>query len=126
MPEAFLIDELHHRCMGNPQLVQRVLASFRLSFMNDLAQMEIHFLSGQLEKVAKTAHKIKGSAANAAAPAISELAQEVESLARQGNNDLDQQICNLQSEFTRFASAAFREDFRQSDDDSSTGKPTCA
>ena len=95
--------------MGNPQLVHSVLSSFRLSFMNDLCEMEISYLAGEYEKVAKIAHKIKGSAANVGAPTIYEIAKQLETAAKKENGELDELIGNLQSEFTKFAKAAFRE-----------------
>ena len=123
--EVFQLEEIKRRCMDNTQLVHRVLASFRLSFISDLAQLEIHFLNGNTEGVATVAHKIKGSAANAAAPAIREIAKQIEMLAKEGSSDHDVLVGELQSEFTKFVTAVSREEALNAPDEEGNEEIPC-
>ena len=101
--ELFNRENLLRRCMGNESLVERVLTTFTVTFENDLKKIDMEFADGDVESFAKTAHKMKGSAGNAGAMTLSEIAKSLETFARQDElGELPDLIAELHSEFETF------------------------
>jgi len=74
-------EALLRRCMGNLEFATRVLRKFAGRFGADLAELEAHLQQGRSVEVARTAHRIKGASANAAALELHRIAQDIEGLA---------------------------------------------
>ena len=76
--EAFCLEDLRRRCLGNLELMERVLAAFQASFSGDLASLTEAAHRRDAEQARRLAHRMKGAAANAAAPQLMQLAAELE------------------------------------------------
>lgn len=89
---------------------EKLLATLAGFFLEDapllLAQLEEANQSGDLKIVAHRAHSLKGLSSTFEAIPFQEVAAEVESLARAGNQaHVDQSLSPLKSEFKRLVSA---------------------
>ncbi len=97
------------RCLGNIDLVQRVLKKFEQRLPQELAELERALSLGDTEQVARVAHRIKGSSANVSAEGLERAAEEVEGSSRAGCvADIPQHIDRLQSEWQRYRDYAAR------------------
>ena len=76
------VEQLLDRCMGNVEFVERVLTKFHERFSDDLEQLERDVQAGAGESVAALAHRLKGSAANVAAPELHRITAQLEELGR--------------------------------------------
>lgn len=74
--------ELKKRMLGDDALVKQVLETFKQSLPDFLKEFNIAVLEENLEKIAKTAHTIKGASANVSASAINQTAKEIEQAAK--------------------------------------------
>ena len=83
-----ILEEFSERCMGDPAIAMVLLEKFEAQLHRDLEEMEQGLASGDGDRIACTAHALKGAAAAVAATAIRRVAAEVETLAR--DNRLDQ------------------------------------
>jgi signal transduction histidine kinase/CheY-like chemotaxis protein/HPt (histidine-containing phosphotransfer) domain-containing protein len=72
------------RCLGNVELMSRLLRSLEPEIGRDIARLEEAFSADDATRLVGAAHSIKGSAANLSADALSELAAEMEQHARRG------------------------------------------
>jgi HPt (histidine-containing phosphotransfer) domain-containing protein len=98
------LDALLHRCMGNIDLVQRVLEKFQQRVPEELAEIEKEMLAGNIEQVARTAHRLKGSAATVSAEGLATAAAEIEDAGRQGRAaDIPACIGRLRAEWKKLA-----------------------
>jgi len=79
---VFDVDDLMARCLGNLEFAEHILALFQTRFGEDLAELEQMLAAGDAESVARLAHRLKGAAANAAAPSLKTLAAEIVQLAQ--------------------------------------------
>lgn len=105
----FVFDDLSERCLGNVELMQRVITAFSDNAQHDIATIESAIHETDFETLATTAHRIKGSAANAAAQPMSKLAAEIEQAARQRDEtSLKDLLYQLQESFDGFL--ALKED----------------
>ena len=103
MSDVFLQEELLRRCMGNAQLAERVVTTFRSSFEQDFENLERFVSHFDMEGVRKTAHKMKGSAGNAAAPTLRAAAAKLEKAASEGKfNRLRKLIESMRDEYRNF------------------------
>src|SRR5580692_4200267 len=68
------------RCMGNLDLVERVLDKFEQRLPQELAELERELELGDSAKVALVAHRIKGNSSNVSAAGLQQAAAEVEDL----------------------------------------------
>jgi HPt (histidine-containing phosphotransfer) domain-containing protein len=75
-------DELVRRCMGRIELVERLLASFEDRFPKELSQIEECLIAGDVERLTRLTHQLKGTAANVSAPVILAIATKMEESAR--------------------------------------------
>lgn len=76
------VDELLARCLGNVDIAERILAKFQISVGLDLEELERGLDQQDAGAIAQVAHRIKGASANISAPALYELAAEIEQLGR--------------------------------------------
>ena len=96
-------DELVDRCLGKIDFAERVLSKFHDRFPDSLNEMLESTQEGDLESVARVAHRLKGAAANISARGILEAAQEIETIGRHGQaEELPPWLDRLNSEWERF------------------------
>jgi HPt (histidine-containing phosphotransfer) domain-containing protein len=97
------IEELFQRCLGHIDFVERILDRFQLGFEDDLAELENGLEARDAEAVAHVAHRLKGAAANVAAPILRTRLVEIEKLARAGRlSEIALHMALIQSEWTQF------------------------
>ncbi len=84
-------------------IAERILAKFQISVGLDLEELERGLDQQDAGAIAQVAHRIKGASANISAPALYELAAEIEQLGRaQRISDIPPGIAQLRNEWTRF------------------------
>jgi HPt (histidine-containing phosphotransfer) domain-containing protein len=97
------VPQLIERCLGSVDVAKRVLGKFEECFRNDLQQMEKALATDDGEDLARLAHRIKGSAANVAAPGITLLSRHIEESARDGQlQNLTVVVDRLRQEWERY------------------------
>ena len=97
------LDKLLHRCMGNMDLVQRVLAKFQHRLPAELAELEQAFADNNAEHVARVAHRVKGTAANISAEELHRTAATITELSRAGRLvELGKYLTQLRSDWQRY------------------------
>jgi HPt (histidine-containing phosphotransfer) domain-containing protein len=84
-PEVLNLQELYNRCMGNIDLVQRILEKFQQQLPEELAELERVLELNDAEQIARAAHRIKGTSANMSAEGLRRTAAEIETLCRSGH-----------------------------------------
>ncbi|MDD3000195.1 MAG: ATP-binding protein [Candidatus Riflebacteria bacterium] len=77
--------ELRKRMLDDDALVKQVLETFKQSLPDFLKEFNIAVLEENLEKIAETAHTIKGASANVSAVAINKTALQIEQAAKAKN-----------------------------------------
>jgi HPt (histidine-containing phosphotransfer) domain-containing protein len=89
--EACVVDleALKRRCLGNTDLVARVLKKFAIQLDNDLAELAKALSGSDAESFALVAHRIKGMSANIEARDLSRHAAAAEQCA------LDREVSEL-------------------------------
>lgn len=65
-------DELLGRCMGNLELAAQAIDAFEAQFQDDLQELRQAQRNNDLSAARRTAHRMKGGAANVAATGLSE------------------------------------------------------
>jgi signal transduction histidine kinase/DNA-binding response OmpR family regulator len=80
----FEVESLRRRCLGNLDLVQRMIDKFKSRAAEDLERLRDELKAANAEGTCRVAHALKGSAANLSAIAIQGLAAEIERLGREG------------------------------------------
>ena len=102
-PQVVDLDELLGRCMGNLDLVERVLQKFQDTFPGELAELESAFEAGSAEQLTRTAHRIKGTSASVSVVGLQHAAAELEELCCAGRmKDVPGQIDRLRHEWNRY------------------------
>jgi HPt (histidine-containing phosphotransfer) domain-containing protein len=76
------LDDLFQRCLGNLDLVQRVLQAFESHFEKDLDELESALKSASLAAAAQIAHRMKGASSNVAATSLARELASMEELTR--------------------------------------------
>jgi HPt (histidine-containing phosphotransfer) domain-containing protein len=101
LPEAHIdTASLLERCMGNTELMARLLAAFEPEIGREIRQLEDAVESGDNPRIANAAHTLQGSAANLSAARLSALAREVEHSARRNEPDHHSELIDeLRREF---------------------------
>jgi len=95
-------EELLERCMGNVDLVKKVLQSYQSHSLSALSQMTVALQNQDAVALNRAAHSLKGAAANLAATEIKELARRLEEGAATGNlNTAPDTLISLQSAVSR-------------------------
>jgi HPt (histidine-containing phosphotransfer) domain-containing protein len=97
------------RCLGNFELIMRVLARFRKTGGTDLDQLGRVIDQSDFAAVVAIAHRFKGAAGNISAAGLHKIAAGLEQLGRDQNSaELPGQLAQLRAEweeFLRFADA---------------------
>jgi HPt (histidine-containing phosphotransfer) domain-containing protein len=92
-------EALKERCLGNVDLVERVLKTFATQLDVDLAQLEQALAAGDSAGFALVAHRVKGMAANMAATGLSATAASAERSARDGlQGELPEHLARLRAD----------------------------
>lgn len=71
------VDDLMARCLGNLDFVERILTIFQTRCESDLVDLEDAIKVGDLPRVQRLAHRLKGACANAGANDLSARASEL-------------------------------------------------
>ena len=104
--EACVLDleALKSRCLGNLDLVGRVLKKFTAQLDNDLAELVRALLDSDAQAFALVAHRIKGMSANVEARELSQYAAAAEQYAlRQAVEEFPSCLAQMQQERARIA-----------------------
>jgi HPt (histidine-containing phosphotransfer) domain-containing protein len=97
-------EALKARCLGNLNLVERVLSKFATQLDSDVDALEQAYRSGDTETFALVAHRIKGMSANVEARSLYDSAVAAERAARANDNDeLPTQIERIQRDRDQLA-----------------------
>jgi HPt (histidine-containing phosphotransfer) domain-containing protein len=78
------LDDLMTRCLGNLEFADRILTVFQSRFESDLSELEHAVQLGDVERVERIAHRLKGACANAAASGLAERATNLWNAAHEG------------------------------------------
>jgi Amt family ammonium transporter len=82
-PKApFDIPALLQRCMGKEEFAHRILEKFKIKAAQDLQDLESHVRNTDAQKIAFTAHGLKGTAANLCAEGLRQAAFELEQIGK--------------------------------------------
>ncbi len=101
------LDELMERCLGNLNFAQRVVSVFEEHFGRDLAALEAGLASDDMDEVARIAHRMKGSSANAAAPQLCRDMASIEELAQHHRSaEMARCILKLREDWSQFRETA--------------------
>lgn len=96
------LESLLNRCMGNIDLVQRVLDKFQQRLPEELDAMEKALQLGDTEQVARIAHRVRGSSATVSAESLAQAATEIEHASREGRPaELPARIENLRDQMRK-------------------------
>ncbi len=108
-PEVLNLEELRNRCMGNIQLVRRILEKFQQRLPAELAELENAFELNDTEQIARVAHRIKGTSASVSAKDLAQAAAAIEEASRTGQvTDIPPRIESLRSEWERYGGYAVK------------------
>ena len=83
-PGGIEMSSLLRRCMGKPDLAQRLVRKFMSQTASDIVDLRQATGEGNVERVRMIAHRIKGSAANVSALRVRDSAGRLETFARGG------------------------------------------
>ena len=101
--EAVNVDELRARCMGDTEMMRRVLLKFQDRFRTDLSELERGLEDGDMVTVTRAAHRLKGASGNVSAPDLMGLASEIEQLGRtEETEEIPSRIKQLHVAWERF------------------------
>jgi HPt (histidine-containing phosphotransfer) domain-containing protein len=101
--EVLNLKDLYNRCMGNVNLVQRVLQKFQQRIPQELAELEKALGLGDTEQIARVAHRVKGSSASVSAKNLTQAAAEIEDFSRAGRvTDISVRIEHLRDEWGKY------------------------
>jgi HPt (histidine-containing phosphotransfer) domain-containing protein len=96
------LDGLKARCLGNLNLVERVLAKFETQLDSDLAALELAVMEGDTNSAAQVAHRIKGMSANVEARDLFHSAMAIEQLAKGACvTEMPKQLLRIQNDRAR-------------------------
>lgn len=82
------------RCLGNIDLILRVLSSFRNAGKIDFARLEQALERADFETIVEVAHRFKGAAGNVSAPGLRKIAIALEQSGREHNGAAVEQSLN--------------------------------
>lgn len=89
--------------MGNLELVHRVLSKFQVRFPEEMAEIQKALETGDVEHVARVAHRVKGTSASVSANGLTQAAAELEELTRSGSgNNFTVCLNRLDTEWNKF------------------------
>jgi HPt (histidine-containing phosphotransfer) domain-containing protein len=88
--------------MGNAKLADNVLARFQTQVAGELVKLKETLAAGDIQRLTRIAHAVKGTAANVSAEPVRYLADELERLGREGNlQAAEQKLEDLRTEVER-------------------------
>jgi HPt (histidine-containing phosphotransfer) domain-containing protein len=96
------VQGLYDRCMGNLDLMERVLKKFEQRLPDELDELERVLELKDPTMIAQVAHRIKGSTSNVSAGGLQRAAEEIEDLGRAGCVADKACLANLREEWRRF------------------------
>jgi HPt (histidine-containing phosphotransfer) domain-containing protein len=100
------MEDLFRRCLGNLDLVERVLQAFESHFEGDLKELEIALEGNCYERVAQLSHRMKGACANVAAVSMARELAAMERFARDEQQSASNACMErLREEWRRFVTA---------------------
>lgn len=82
LDDPIAISTLTQRCLGRPELVERVLSSFRKSAESDVEGMALAARTTNREDLLKRAHRLKGTSLTASAISLAEIAERIHATAQ--------------------------------------------
>ena len=101
-PLPFNVERVLNRCMGNVQLLEKMLDKFQERSLRDLEDLARFVSEGNAAQAATLAHALKGAAANLSAERVKEVAADIEAMGRSQRLDAaPDQIDRLKSELDR-------------------------
>jgi HPt (histidine-containing phosphotransfer) domain-containing protein len=101
--EVLDVQGLSDRCLGNLELVERVLSRFETHLPRELAELERLMEVGDTDQLTLAAHRIKGSSSNVSAAGLQRVAAEIEDLTRAGRvEDIPAKFRNLREQWQRY------------------------
>lgn len=77
------VEDLMTRCLGNIEFAEKILAVFQTRCEADLVELEEAATAGDMGRIEKLAHRLKGACANAGASRLSTRASELWTAAHQ-------------------------------------------
>ncbi len=102
-PDVLDLRGLYDRCLGNLDLIERVLDKFEQRLPEELDELERTLELGDAAKIAVVAHRIKGSSSNVSAAALQQAAAEIEALSRAGRvGEIPARLPNLREQWQRY------------------------
>jgi HPt (histidine-containing phosphotransfer) domain-containing protein len=100
---ALDVPDLLDRCLGNLELLERLLTSFESRFWGDVEAIRSGVAARDQKVVARLAHRLKGAAASVSAVRLARAAERIEELARQDDlEDVPDFLDELNVEWSRF------------------------
>ncbi len=93
---------LKDRCMGNLDLMQRVLDKFEKRLPDELSELDRVLELGDATMIAQVAHRIKGSCSNVSAAGLRRAAEEIEDLCHAGRVADSAYATNLREQWRRY------------------------
>ena len=101
------MEVLRNRCMGNIDLVQRILKTFQERIPEEMKTMEKALELQDTEQIARVAHRVKGTSASISADGIMRAAMAIEDVSREGRvADIPASIERLHDEWERYLDRA--------------------
>lgn len=105
---------LLERCMGNSDLAKRLMNVFMNTLPVEKSAIQGAINSSDMAAIARTAHKLKGTASNMCADGLAEFANAVEQAARADQADLvSQHWFDLSSQIDMVMESLFSKDSDQ-------------
>lgn len=96
------LESLYDRCMGNLELMERVLDKFEKRLPEELAELEQLLERGDAVMIAHMAHRIKGNCSNVSAAGLRQAAEDIEELGQAGRVADDAHLTNLREQWRRY------------------------
>jgi len=95
------------RCLGNFQIVERVITTFRDTGRSDLNQLQLAMERGDFAAVVEVSHRFKGAASNVSAVGLAKLLIRAELSGREQDHvELKRILADLQPEWEAFMNFA--------------------
>jgi HPt (histidine-containing phosphotransfer) domain-containing protein len=96
------LESLYERCMGNLDLMERVLDKFEKRLPEELAELERLLDGGDAATIAQMAHRIKGNCSNVSAAGLRRAAEDIEELCHAGGVADTTYLTNLREQWRRY------------------------
>lgn len=95
--------QLVRRCMGKVELADRLLNSFEQRFPLELAEIESCLTAGDVVRLTRLMHQLKGTVANVSANVLHTIVSHLEEVARAGRfADVETGLAEVRSAWVEF------------------------